>query len=246
MYHAICYNSLEEAELIKLFCNTYRDMTFSIGNVFCMAAQRFGVDGTRAIKHANQGYFRSNIALPGFVAGPCLEKDAYILINNMPECDSREFILAARKFNESLEDIVVEWVKKRIGDAKGSSKTIVLSGMAFKGQPETSDLRGSSSVYIARKLHELGYRLYLHDYVAHRREMENLQIGEVFDNIYDACKNASLLLILNNNKKYSTLQADECLSKSKKGFAILDSWGVCTELYYSSDIDISTLGNMDI
>ena len=239
-------DSLEEAELIKLFCNTYRDMTFSIGNVFCMAAQRFGVDGTRAIKHANQGYFRSNIALPGFVAGPCLEKDAYILINNMPECDSREFILAARKFNESLEDIVVEWVKKRIGDAKGSSKTIVLSGMAFKGQPETSDLRGSSSVYIARKLHELGYRLYLHDYVAHRREMENLQIGEVFDNIYDACKNASLLLILNNNKKYSTLQADECLSKSKKGFAILDSWGVCTELYYSSDIDISTLGNMDI
>ena len=30
--------SLEEAELIKLYCNVYRDMTFAIGNAFCMAA----------------------------------------------------------------------------------------------------------------------------------------------------------------------------------------------------------------
>ena len=149
--YVIKADSLEEAELIKLFCNTYRDMTFSIGNVFCMAAQKFGVDGARAIRHANQGYFRSNIALPGFVAGPCLEKDAYILINNMPECDSRNFILAARRFNESLEDIVVEWVKKRIGGSD-KGKIVALSGMAFKGQPETSDLRGSSSVYNVIKL----------------------------------------------------------------------------------------------
>lgn len=243
--YVIKADSLEEAELIKLFCNTYRDMTFSVGNVFCMAAQKFGVDGMRAIKHANQGYFRSNIALPGFVAGPCLEKDAYILINNMPECDSRDFILAARRFNESLEDIVVKWVEKRIGEP-GKDKVIALSGMAFKGQPETSDLRGSSSVYIAKKLYELGYNLHLHDFVALHDEMEKLQLGKVFTNIYDACKEASLLLVLNNNKRYATLQADECLSNSKNRFAILDSWGVCTELYYCDDIDISTLGNMNI
>ena len=63
-------NSLEEAELIKLYCNTYRDMTFAIGNAFCMAAQEFNVDGISAIEHANYGYARSNIAIPGFVAGP--------------------------------------------------------------------------------------------------------------------------------------------------------------------------------
>ena len=65
-------DSLEEAELIKLYCNAYRDMTFAIGNAFCMAAQEFGVDGVLAIEHANYGYIRSNIAKPGFVAGPCL------------------------------------------------------------------------------------------------------------------------------------------------------------------------------
>lgn len=238
-------DSLEEAELIKLFCNTYRDMTFSIGNVFCMAAQQFGVDGARAIEHANQGYFRSNIALPGFVAGPCLEKDAYILINNMPECKSRDFILAARKFNESLEDMVVEWVKRHIGNP-AADKVIVLSGMAFKGQPETSDLRGSSSVYIAEKLYKLGYSLRLHDFVATHDEMEKLRLGKVYDDLYDACKKASLLLVLNNNKRYSTLQANSYFNDVNKEFAILDSWGVCTELYYNNEIDISTLGNMNI
>lgn len=102
--------SLEEAELAKLYCNTYRDMNFAIGNAFCLAAQTFGVNGNSVINLANEGYVRSNIALPGFVAGPCLEKDAYLLTNNMPECDSKNFILTARKISDSLEDSVVDWV----------------------------------------------------------------------------------------------------------------------------------------
>lgn len=234
--------SLEEAELIKLYCNTYRDMTFAIGNAFCMAAQEFGVDGISAIEHANYGYARSNIAKPGFVAGPCLEKDAYILINNMPDCDSKNFILAARHFNESLEDLVVGWVRDKIGEPS-EEKVIALSGMAFKGQPETSDLRGSSSVYIAEKLKEAGYKMNLHDFVALPDEMEALNLGKVYSNLYDACKNAKVLLVLNNHKKYANLINDEVFHHDKD-FEILDSWGVCTELYYSDDVKISTLGNM--
>ncbi len=241
--YVIKADSLEEAELIKLYCNTYRDMSFSIGNVFCMAAQNFNVDGIKAIKHANEGYARSNIALPGFVAGPCLEKDAYILINNMPECDSKNFILAARKFNESLEDIVVKWVEEHIGDPKSGEITLALSGMAFKGRPETSDLRGSSSVYIAKKLAAKGYKLHLHDFVALREDMVALDLGEVFTDLYDSCIGASALLVLNNHSKYSTL-VDHQAFHNKNGFKILDSWNVCTELYYCDDIDIRTLGNM--
>lgn len=235
--------SLEEAELIKLYCNTYRDMTFAIGNVFCMAAQEFGIDGVSAIDNANYGYARSNIAKPGFVAGPCLEKDAYILINNMPECDSKNFILAARKFNESLEDIVLKWVGKKIG-GPSENKVIALSGMAFKGQPETSDLRGSTSVYIAKKLRQAGYRLNLHDFVAIPEEMEALNLGEVYGDLHDACENAGVLLVLNNHKKYSSLTGDPVFYNSRNGFEILDSWGACTELHYCDEIKISTLGNM--
>lgn len=235
--------SLEEAELIKLYCNTYRDMTFAIGNALCMAAQEFGVDGISAIEHANYDYARSQIAKPGFVAGPCLEKDAYILINNMPECDSRNFILSARKFNESLEDAVIQWVKRKIGEPS-EDNVIALSGMAFKGQPETSDLRGSSSVYIAQKLKTLGYKMNLHDFVALPDEMNALGLGMVYEDLSDACVNAKLLLVLNNHKKYASITESPALLHSRNGFEILDAWKVCTELYYCKDIKISTLGNM--
>ncbi|WP_051192234.1 nucleotide sugar dehydrogenase [Butyrivibrio sp. VCB2001] len=243
--YVITADSIEEAELAKLYCNTYRDMTFALGNAFCMAAQEFGVDGISVIKHANQGYDRSNIAYPGYVAGPCLEKDAYILINNMPECDSKKFILSARKFNESLIDITVNWVRERIGEPE-KGKRITLSGMAFKGNPETSDLRGSSSVYIANALIKAGYELNIHDYVAIKDEMEALHVGAVYDDLYEACKDSQLLLVLNNNSRYGKLLYNEVFSKTKRGFAVLDTWKACTELYYADDIDIRTLGNMNI
>lgn len=117
----------------------------------------YGVEVNQHIKDClkkNKAHFfepgRSNICKPGFVAGPCLEKDAYILINNMPDCDSKKFILSARKFNESLEDLVVSWVQKKVG-TPSDDKIVALSGMAFKGQPETSDLRGSSLIDVLKQ-----------------------------------------------------------------------------------------------
>ena len=234
--------SLEEAELIKLYCNTYRDMTFSIGNAFCMAAQTFGVDGIKSILHANEGYARSNIAYPGFVAGPCLEKDAYILINNMPDCDAKDFILSARRFNESMVDIVVEWVQEKVKNPDGN-KPIALSGMAFKGKPETSDLRGSTSVYIAKKLKDKGYKLILHDFVASKDEMEALDMGDVVEDFYDLCDMSDTLLVLNNHAGYAKILGEE-IQKRNSAIRIMDAWKACSELYYCDDIDIYTLGNM--
>ena len=238
--YVIPVDSLEEAELIKLYCNTYRDMTFAMGNAFCMAAQLFGVDGVRAIQHTNQGYSRANIAIPGFVAGPCLEKDAYILTNNMPDCASKNFILAARKFNESMEDFVVDWIDEHVG--RSNNKPVVLSGLAFKGNPETSDLRGSSGVYIAKKLHALGYSLRLHDFVAHPDELKALGLGEHAGDLHKACEGAAALCILNNHKKYSVFSPSDTVMKND--FPILDTWGVCTELGISGKQPYQTLGNI--
>ena len=225
--HVIEAKSLEEAELAKLYCNTYRDMNFSIGNAFCLAAQTFGVDGASVIRLANEGYSRAKIALPGFVAGPCLEKDAYILTDNMPDCASKNFILAARNISESLEDLVVDWVRRHVDTVK----PLTLTGMAFKGRPETSDLRGSSSVNIARKLFAAGYKLRLHDFVASVEDLEGLQLGAVFTDLSAACEGAAALLVLNNHERYERLQLSESL-------AVLDTWSVCKQIKSAA-----TLGN---
>ena len=222
--------SLEEAELAKLYCNTYRDMNFAIGNAFCLAAQTFGVNGNSVINLANEGYVRSNIALPGFVAGPCLEKDAYLLTNNMPECDSKNFILTARKISDSLENAAVDWAKNQTG----GRKPLVLSGMTFKGFPETSDLRGSASVNIARKLKSAGFSLRLHDFTAYNSEMQSLNLGEVFEDLSAACQGAAALLILNNHRKYLELELSV-------PFAVLDVWQVCKKIQTPK---YCTIGNL--
>ena len=217
--HVIAAQSLEEAELAKLYCNTWRDINFSVGNAFCLAAQNFGVDGVNVINLANAGYSRAGIASPGFVAGPCLEKDAYILTDNMPKCASKNLILMARKISESLEDLVVEWVKRRVS----SAEVVVLSGMAFKGRPATSDLRGSSSVNIARKLFAAGYSLRLHDFVASKKELKSLNLGAVFEDLSAACKGSKILLVLNNHEHYEEFQPPEAL-------IIFDAWSVCRKI----------------
>ncbi len=229
-------NSLEEAELAKLYCNTYRDMTFAIGNAFCLAAQSFGVNGADVINLANSGYSRAGILLPGFVAGPCLEKDAYILTNNMPESESKKFILTARKISESLEDVVVDWVTRHV--EKSSNKPLVLSGMAFKGRPETSDLRGSSSVNIARKFKRLGYGLRLHDFTAYPAEMAKLNLGEVFEDLNQACDGAATLLVLTNHKRY-----EEFLPQNLN-LTVLDVWQVCKKIRDGNFKNYCTIGNL--
>lgn len=203
-------------------------MNFSIGNAFCLAAQKFGVDGANVIRLANEGYSRAKIALPGFVAGPCLEKDAYILTDNLPDCASKNLILTARRISESLEDFVVDWVKRRVD----SDKPVVLSGMAFKGRPATSDLRGSSSVNIARKLFAAGYELHLHDFVAPVEDLARLNLGAAFEDLSEACACASALLVLNNHERYENFQLPE------SNLAVLDAWSACKKIDSAA-----TLGN---
>jgi len=74
--------------------------------------------------------------------------------------------------------------------------------------------------------------------------MKALGIGAVYSDLYDACENVKLLLILNNHKKYASVVDDKVFHHSENGIEILDSWGACTELYYCEDVKISTLGNM--
>lgn len=230
-------DSLEEAELIKLYCNVYRDMNFALGNVLCMAAQEFDIDGSKIINLSNQDYSRCNIALPGFVAGPCLEKDAYILTNNMNDCQSKDFILSARGFNESLEDLIVSYVDE-IANKKSNNIKVVISGLAFKGVPETSDLRGSSSVYIAKKLKAKNYSLHLHDFVAKTEEMQDLNLGNVYDTLQEALVDADVVLILNNHTSYKTLDSNIF----NDTIQILDVWDICNSLK-NKNINLKTLGN---
>jgi UDP-N-acetyl-D-mannosaminuronic acid dehydrogenase len=155
--------STKEAELAKLFTNTWRYMKFAVANQFFMIADQAGVDYTNVLRAIRDDYPRAqDLPGPGFAAGPCLFKDAM----QLAAFTSDHFPMgqAAMQVNEGLPAYIVSALERRYGGLKG--KTVGILGMAFKA--ESDDTRASLS-YKLRKLlswsgaHVLGTDPYVDD-----------------------------------------------------------------------------------
>ena len=133
-----------EAELAKLFTNSWRYLNFAISNQFFMLAESYGLDFYRIHNAVTQEYPRMrSFARAGFAAGPCLLKDTL----QLSAFASNNFFLghAAMLVNEGLPNFIVTKLR-----AEGLSKlTVAILGMAFKGD---SDDNRSSLSYKLKKL----------------------------------------------------------------------------------------------
>jgi UDP-N-acetyl-D-mannosaminuronic acid dehydrogenase len=137
--------SPEEAELAKLFTNTWRYIKFAAANQFWMMANDFGLDFER-IRHAiTHEYPRAaDMPGPGFAAGPCLFKDTM----QLAAFNKNNFVLghSAMLINEGLPLYLVSKLEARYPLA---DMTVGVLGMAFKGGSD--DPRESLS-YKLRKI----------------------------------------------------------------------------------------------
>ncbi len=136
----------EEAELAKLFTNTWRYIKFAASNQLFMMANDFGLDFER-IRHAITFEYPRAKDMPGagFAAGPCLFKDTM----QLAAFNDNKFALghSAMLINEGLPLYVVSRVAQRF-DLK--NMTVGILGMAFKA--ESDDTRSSLSYKLRRIL----------------------------------------------------------------------------------------------
>jgi UDP-N-acetyl-D-mannosaminuronic acid dehydrogenase len=138
--------SSKEAELAKLFTNTWRYMKFAVANQFFMIAHDAGVDYTNVLRAIREDYPRArDLPGPGFAAGPCLFKDAMQL--SAFTMDHFPMGQAAMHINEGLPAYIVSALERRYGSLRGM--TVGILGMAFKAE---SDDQRSSLSYKLRKL----------------------------------------------------------------------------------------------
>ncbi|MBM3208620.1 MAG: nucleotide sugar dehydrogenase, partial [Chlamydiae bacterium] len=142
----ISVSNSEAAELVKLTSNVFRDVIFGFSNEIASIAFNYNVQSKEIIDACNYKYPRCNIPYSGPVAGPCLSKDSYILIN---DSGLNSIIINARKLNENY---VLSILSKVLEDSHIASACIL--GLAFKGTPPTSDVRDSLAISIATYLKE--------------------------------------------------------------------------------------------
>jgi UDP-N-acetyl-D-mannosaminuronic acid dehydrogenase len=134
-----------EAELAKLFANSYRYINFAISNQFYMLSERYGADFQRIYEAVTRDYPRmKGFARSGFVGGPCLLKDTMQLAAY--NHNSVTLGQHAMMINEGLPRFIVDQLKAK---EPLQEKTVGILGMAFKG--DCDDLRSSLS-YKLRKV----------------------------------------------------------------------------------------------
>lgn len=127
-----------EAELAKLFSNSWRYLNFAISNQFYVLSSSWGLDFYRIYEAATKDYPRmKSFARPGFAAGPCLLKDTL----QLAAFANNNFFMghAAMLVNEGLPNFIISQLRQ----SGVSDKRVAILGMAFKA--DSDDARESLS-----------------------------------------------------------------------------------------------------
>jgi UDP-N-acetyl-D-mannosaminuronic acid dehydrogenase len=196
------------AELAKLFTNMFRYINFAIANEFMILAGQWHRDINHIVDLVNKGYRRGGLARPGLTAGPCLFKDGFFLINQLP---FTELISTSWKINESVPIFMVSAVKAEI-ELRNANAAIL--GAAFKA--DSDDDRQSLSYKVAKALRRERAKVRIHDpYVpGHETDLE------------DIVRDADVVFVAINHREYKTIGLKRLQQIVKPGCVICDIWNV--------------------
>lgn len=223
-------NGLETAEIVKLVDNTYRDIQFGFANEVARICDAYGVNAMEVINGGKLGYPRTNVALPGLVGGPCLEKDPHILAQSLEQKGlTPEITRAARMVNERQPDETVSFIRDQLTSRFGGENlTIALAGIAFKGVPATDDIRGSMALKVLAALRDQipNAQIRVFDPVCTQDHMKtNGVVADSYCEILeDAMSGAHCMIIANNHPALGATPPVTLSSHLAEGGFIYDYW----------------------
>lgn len=221
--------SLEAAEMCKLLDNTYRDTCFAYSNQMALITEKLGLNLVDLIKKVNLGYERSKIPLPSpGVGGPCLSKDPYILEHSFSNFGIKcSLTSAARKVNEDAPNLIFNRCKKLLSNLGKNilKEKIFIIGFAFKGDPATSDLRESTTIWFLNHIKSKGVKkIWGYDPIVDKKDLIKLNVKPC--TIEQGFDSASLVLVMNNHKSYNNLNLNNLLKSMNKPGVFYDGWNL--------------------
>jgi UDP-N-acetyl-D-mannosaminuronic acid dehydrogenase len=227
-------DSLEEAEFVKLINNSFRDISFSFGNEIALACQQFNLDATKTIRAANSGYPRNPISLPSpGVGGLCLTKDPHIFAYSRGNLELQSLAKTGRAINEAMPTAIA---KRIIGFLRKSrinlevSKVFIL-GFAFKGEPETKDVRSSPTLDIFKVLKKEIKIISGYDPIVERSVVESLGVNWL--DLEEGFAGSDAVLIVNNHRMFLDIDIHSLTARMAKPGLLFDGWS----LYDKNEIE---------
>jgi UDP-N-acetyl-D-mannosaminuronic acid dehydrogenase len=187
--------SPEEAELAKLFTNTWRYIKFAAANQFFMMANDRGLDFERIRTALTLDYPRAaDMPGAGFAAGPCLFKDTM----QLAAFNNNNFALghSAMLVNEGLPLYLVARLE---AEHDLRSMTVGILGMAFKAGSD--DTRSSLSYKLRRILEFKAERVLCTD--------PHVSTDPSLVPLDDVLADADLLIVATPHAEYAELKTDK-------------------------------------
>ena len=220
--------SIEASEMLKIMDNTFRDLCFAYSNQISLICNKLNIDMTSIVRAANDGYNRNNIPVPSpGVGGACLSKDPYILAS---VCENigidQSLFLRARAINESMPHEVASRTLNALKEALPDKKIykVFILGFAFKGIPETSDMRESPTLELVASLRDSKAKLLGHD--PNVSDIEVRSTGATPTTVEEGFALADAAILMTNHQLYQDLNISElCASRNQK-IIIFDGWGM--------------------
>ncbi|MDC0945993.1 nucleotide sugar dehydrogenase [Nitrospinaceae bacterium] len=220
-------DSLEASEIVKLLNNSFRDVSFGYANQIGQFCEALNVDTVATINAANEGYLRNPLPLPSpGVGGTCLQKDPYILVAAAKSQGiDMSLVREARNSNESMIQFVGGKVENFFDEHKlAKNAKIFILGIAFKGSPETSDIRASTSIdtiqYLKSKKLD---NILVYDPVASRETLGDAGL-KVVESVEDGFRGSHIVLIMNNHPSYINVNLFQLISLMQKPGMFFDAW----------------------
>ena len=239
--------SLETAEITKLINNSFRDLVFGFANEVAFLCDQYNIDAFDTIAAANEGYPRNPIPRPSpGVGGVCLSKDPHLYSIHAADAAfaSMSLGIASRAINERGGEYVFWALQKFIKSARIGQKRlkVLVVGVAFKGEPDTSDMRFSAAVDLIGRLLDVGHEVLAYDAVVPEDEIRKLGVRPVV--LPEGMRDCDAVFFMNNHPRNTEFELYAGLKAMSRPCLFFDGWKVFGkgEVESVSGVSYSTMG----
>jgi UDPglucose 6-dehydrogenase len=224
--------SFEEAELVKYLSNIFLATKISYANIASILCERINCDPYKIMSAVSEDpRIGKDHMRPGLgFGGPCLPRDLFSFTSYLKKLDlDHEIKRQIIDFYRSIFEINRWSINKIVRLINEASKYGVgeISVIGLSYHSKTSDLRGSLSIEIIKKLLRKGFRLKLYDPIhnAVKKAEEIFKDSVVYCKDLEECLETDLLVILTDHEEVKRLSLDK-ISESVRRKIVIDGRGV--------------------
>lgn len=207
-------SGVKAAEATKIMENTFRDVNIAFVNEMAKSFDKAGIDIVEVIRGASTKPFAFMPHFPGAgVGGHCIAQDPYYMIERGKQLGfNHEFLMLARKINNSMPKYTVELLEQQLQKLKKSIKNskVGVLGLAYKANVD--DVRESPAFEIINILKTKGADVFIFD--------PNVKNGSNVKDLDELLNKSDYVVLVTDHNEFKNMDLEKL--KKHKILAVID------------------------